>query len=90
MSEMIERVAQAIIATAVPKGLEQPTVELRFSVPAKLAGYLTLLARDTMVGASVNDVAVALLSAEAERRLLAGFHTVIVPIAEPKAVPGDS
>ena len=64
------------------KKLEQATAELRLSVPLKLAGYLTLLARDTMLGASMNDVAITLLTLEAERRLLSKYHAETIPLAE--------
>ena len=52
--------------------------------PAKLVGYLTLLARDTMLGTSHNEVALSLLTVEAERRWLADYHAKAIPTADPK------
>lgn len=56
---------------------------IRFTAPPKLVGYLALLARETMLGATANEVALALLTIEAERRLLSDYHKVTVPTADP-------
>lgn len=71
----------------IGKRLEQGTVELRFWAPEKLAGYLTLLARETMLGASMNDVALRLLTDEAERKLAARYHEQVVPTASLEDAP---
>jgi len=59
--------------------------QIRFTAPAKLVGYLNRLARDTMLGDTANEVALALLMVEAERRLLSDFHSREVPTAEEPA-----
>lgn len=56
--------------------------EIRFTPSPKLLGYLRLLARDTMLGANQHKVAEALLTVEAERRMLDGYHAKTVPVAE--------
>lgn len=56
--------------------------EIRFTPSPKLYGYLKLLMRDTLLGSSVNDVAEKLLTVEAERRLLEGYHDRHVPTAD--------
>jgi hypothetical protein len=66
-----------------PKAAANPNL-IRFTAPAKLTGYLTLLARDTILGDTAHEVALALVTAEAERRLLADYHKVAVPTAEPR------
>ena len=54
---------------------------IRFTAPAKLVGYLTLLARDTILGDTASEVALAFVTIEAERRLLADYHKMTVPTA---------
>jgi hypothetical protein len=66
------------------KKLQQSTGEIRFNAPMKLVGYLELLARDTLLGASANDVALALLTVEVERRLFADYHSKTIPVTEPE------
>ena len=41
-----------------------------------------------MLGATAHEVALALLTIEAERRLLTDFHKVTVPTAEPSPIDG--
>jgi len=62
--------------------------QIRFTAPNKLVGYLNLLARETMLGDNANDVALALLTVEAERRLMADFQDKRVPTAD--APPSDA
>jgi hypothetical protein len=62
---------------------------IRFTAPKKLVGYLNRLARDTMLGDTAHEVALALLMVEAERRLVSEFHAKEVPTAEP-AVPSPA
>jgi hypothetical protein len=62
--------------------LANPNI-IQFTAPPKLVGYLTLLARDTILGSTAHEVALALLTIEAERRLLSDYHRQIVPVAEP-------
>lgn len=45
-------------------------------------GYLRVLARETMLGATPNAVAEHLLTVEAERRFLENYHSRTVPTAE--------
>jgi hypothetical protein len=59
-----------------------PNDEVRFKASAKLMGYLRLLARDTMLGSTTNAVAEHLLTVEAERRFLEGYHAKVVPTVD--------
>ena len=58
---------------------------IKFTAPPRLVGYLNFLARDTMLGTTANDVALHLLTVEAERRLAAEYHQQNPPSAEPPA-----
>ena len=62
--------------------------EIRFTPSPKLMGYLWLLARDTMLGETANDVAERLLTVEAERRFLEGYHAKTIPTAAPDGTYG--
>jgi len=57
--------------------------EIRFTPPPKLLGYLTLLARDTLLGSTASEVALHLVTIEAERRLHDDYQAKAVPIADP-------
>ncbi len=65
------------------------TKEIRFTPSPKLLGYLRLLARDTMLGATANDVAEKLLTDEAERRFLDGYHAKAVPTLDEEGAGSD-
>jgi hypothetical protein len=56
------------------------TKNLRFRVPAKLFEYLGILKRDTMLGASENDIAEYLLTQRLEQMRRENYH-------ETQAVP---
>ncbi len=56
---------------------------IRFTAPPKLVGYLTLLARDTVLGETAHAVALTLVTIEAERRLLSDYQKVTVPTLDP-------
>lgn len=66
----------------MPKKMDGETAELRLTVPKTLAGYLSLLARDSHLGASANDIAVRLLTNEVDRLIRDGEHERKVPTAE--------
>jgi len=66
----------------MPKKVEGETAELRLTVPQTLAGYLSLLARDSHLGASANDIAVRLLTSEVDRLIREGEHLRKVPTAD--------
>jgi hypothetical protein len=61
--------------------------EIRFTPSPVLMGYLRVLMRDTMLGATENKVAEALLIVEVERRFLEGYHLKSVPTAA--ETPGE-
>jgi hypothetical protein len=64
--------------------------EVRFTPSAKVMGYLRRLAQDTLLGSTVNEVALMLLTVELERRLLADYHLKIVPTIEPREGGGTT
>ena len=53
---------------------EKKTQNLRIRVSAKLHDYLGILARDTMLGASENDVAEYLLTQRLEQMRRENYH----------------
>jgi hypothetical protein len=65
------------------------TPEIRFRPSPILLGYLRVLARDTLLGATPKKVAETLLTIEVERRFLEGYHTKIVPTAEEGVAEND-
>ena len=63
----------------MPKILEGETEEMKIRVPKTLVGYLTVLAKESMMGASGGDIAAYLLTKEVQRLFDEGAHAKRVP-----------
>lgn len=63
----------------MPKILEGETDEIKLRVPKTLIGYLSVLAKDSMMGASANDIAVHLLTKEVQRLFDGDAHSKKIP-----------
>lgn len=60
---------------------QQDTEDVRFTVPTLAAGYLRYLAKNTMLGATPNDVAALILTNELMRMAKEEAHKLTVPQA---------
>lgn len=53
---------------------KQPTITIRIAVSSRLHAYLGVLARNTMLGASENDVAAYVLTHRLDEMLAENYH----------------
>jgi len=66
----------------MPRQKEGEAETLRFDVAKPLADYLSLLAKNSILGVTANDVARVLLINEVQRLIDSGYHAKDVPRIE--------